>query len=217
LSPDDADVTDKKLYLAVVGADNITIEVADTISATTYNPEKSDTVAPFSTDGVAATAFILGAGIDSQTTADDTGVASFTFYGVLNSYADWVASDVKVTAAYTLAALRPGTYTALFAETVGVNQVAAAVTGYTTSGNLTYVKASQASGWNIPFTLAGASTSGLVVKINTSTLVLNTDYTISGNVIAFTPARIALMNSGISRTLTITVGGQDYARNLIVT
>lgn len=123
LSPDDDTVTDKKLYMAVIGAKTISDNTGATVAFDT-DLTQAKTVVPFdAATGKAEMDFALKASPDgtAAVTGDD-GVAAFTYYGVLNSYAAWKDNDVVVTADYDFKALRPATYTTAADAAVGVNQ-----------------------------------------------------------------------------------------------
>jgi hypothetical protein len=160
LSPDDDTVTAKKLYFAALGAKEISDNTATTV---TFDKEDvPETLAPFSAAGkTAAMSFVLKAGNGSAPASGTGGVAAFTFYGVLNSYADWQDGDVSVEAAYTLSALRPDTYTTLSDSAVGVNQIATAPGG----GNVI----------TADITLAATGTSGAPNSADIGKTVANTN------------------------------------------
>jgi hypothetical protein len=127
LKKDDINATDKDIYFGFLGADSITegATFADIVanSEATFDATK-DTLVPFSAssargadDGGATIAFALAsAKATLPGTADamadgGKGSAAFQFYGELNTYADWKASDIQVTGAFTLTPLRATTYT----------------------------------------------------------------------------------------------------------
>ena len=135
LEKDDTSVTDKEIFFAALGASTVTpgtLTFAATTGASfTYNAANAPFV-PFvpASDGATAVGnvrFALGAATESDpgTSGLDTlaaanrGLASFQFYGELNTYAEWLASDVKVSGAYTLTPLRATTFTNYGAATGG--------------------------------------------------------------------------------------------------
>jgi hypothetical protein len=123
LAPDDNTVDDKDIYFAALGAKTITV-AGNAITATVFDPTvQTGELAPFDTSGNGAIAFALKEG-DGTVFADNKSTAAFTFYGVLNSYADWADNDLTISAEYAFSPLREDTYDTLSAASFGVNQVA---------------------------------------------------------------------------------------------
>ncbi len=218
LSPDDETVTDKKLYLAVLGAS--TFEVA-TASTTTFDAETDGTLVPFVASGTSAfgaeVAFALEAGDGTNPADGNGGVAAFTFYGVLNSYADWQDNDVVINCEYLLSPLRPKTYETTAASTVGVNQIPAAGSGEGNGGGTTtpwyeagttWTGALPATGQNsvIPFDARGGqvmvkSSGGNDQAVNSVWTYDNTNKTVT-----IMASKLNAANAGYSMIIAVTGG-----------
>jgi len=233
LSPDDDTVTTKKAYLAVIGAKSVD---DNTVANPQYDITSDGTLVPFSTDGKASTAFVLANSTDGTNVAAGTvGVASFTFYGVLNSYAKWEDKDITISADYTLTALRPTTYTTLAGTAKGVNQLPAAVTAVGFTGALfNSANALESKPFNIskagsgdvtvPFYLGTGSGALTVTGMTTGSgtaYTVNTDYTSTGGVITIKSARAATFRAlaqDATTTTKITLSnGKTYILNWKVT
>jgi uncharacterized protein YjdB len=157
LKPYDTNVTTKQLYFGALGATGITVGDLDfdyvlgeedgTDPVGTYNASKSALLTAFDTaTSKAAIAFALDKATDSAdegTAADalaaaNKGVATFQFYGKMNTYAAWAAADITIAGAYTLTALSATTYTNYTPDFLadGLNQIKVTVplTGITVTG-----------------------------------------------------------------------------------
>jgi hypothetical protein len=210
LSPDDDSVIDKKLYFAVLGAKTLAA-TANTVSAVAYDKTEAGTLVPFGTDGKASAGFVLAASSDG-TEVLAPGMGSFTFYGVLNTYADWEAGDVKVTAAYTLVALRPATYTALSTAAVGANKTQLASTssvlgfiGESVPTTKTITKASITdTQLSIPFNFGDKTITSIKLPSGTSLAVDQYEKTVGA--LVFSASRTtALKGLTVNVTYTITL------------
>jgi hypothetical protein len=164
LKKDDISATVKDIYFGLLGATSITqgATFTDIIanSTATFAADK-DTLVPFSAssargedDGTGTIAFALAAatattpGTADALAAGGKGIAAFQFYGELNTYAAWAASDIQVAGNYTLVPLRDTTYTTTLTSADycadGVNQllnglkVDATIAGATGNASITY-------------------------------------------------------------------------------
>jgi hypothetical protein len=100
--------TAKKLALGII---------ASKTTAGTYDKTEAGTINYF-TGAVGSEAVSVGFKLD-----EDGGSAAetkFAFYGVLNAYAPWAASDVKVSGVYLLKALSTQTPVTIVTDTVGL-------------------------------------------------------------------------------------------------
>jgi len=132
-----ATTTLKQAYFGIVGAATASmtgLTFADTAGGSfTYDPKAAGTLNPFvwdDDDGEAGIEFILGRatslvpGTAVDTLATGTkGVASFNFYGELNTMQVWAVSDIQLSGVYKLAGVLPLPYAVIDATTVGVNQI----------------------------------------------------------------------------------------------
>jgi hypothetical protein len=237
LSPDDGDVTTKQLYFAAVGANSATDNAGNGLS---YDADAADGIqfasgalAPFNAgDAKASIAFALEKGIGTGPAASGSGgVAAFTFYGVLNSYAAWAANDVRVTANYTLTPLRPATYTEYIGDKIGLNQIPTASSriGFTdnaaSSDGKALTVAFKQSDALAPITFGfNAGAGGTVTEIKTSSNVVwvkDTDYTVNtaDKTITITTTRLNTYKTSSTglKPLTITVAGGDGAGTYTLT
>jgi hypothetical protein len=123
LERDDISEKSKKAFFAAVTAQTITTApslVADDLftgMAFGYGTEHADgIIMPFysflggADEGISEFQFALGGATATNLASSNQGIASFTFYGQLNTYANWAANDITVSAAYTLTGLRSTTY-----------------------------------------------------------------------------------------------------------
>jgi hypothetical protein len=247
LALDNKAITDKNAYVAVVGAAKVTTVdgtgeggIVYDADATSDGLQLADGVtAPFvtvETDTTAAVEFILAAGTgDAAATPVESvasGVAAFTFYGELNSYADWEADDIAISATYTLNGIRPSAYTTKSATLVGANQVPtgtanpsnpSAVLGWTagTAAAATYggtevvvdVSDNSATGYALPFQTAGNEVTNL--KFGSSNATGAQWEVTQEGLLKLTGARITGWATG-SKTLTFDCGEKTWTITISV-
>lgn len=131
LTPDLLVGATKDAYFAVLGASAVAVAENDGLTfadpsggATfSYDPTLAGTLVPFdATDAEANLKILLGAAtgepVDTLATAN-AGVSSFQFYAELNTYAGWVANDIKIEGSYNLQGIKASDYTAPSADTEG--------------------------------------------------------------------------------------------------
>jgi hypothetical protein len=155
----------KDIYFGFLGANSISegTTFTDVVagSTATFVDTDKDTLVPFSAssargadDGAGTISFALASakatvpGTADAMADNGKGSAAFQFYGELNTYANWQASDIQVTGAFTLIPLRSSTYsdtlTAADYCSDGVNQlkntdaVDATIAGSTGNANVSY-------------------------------------------------------------------------------
>jgi hypothetical protein len=129
LAKDDASVTDKRLFFAMLGADTLTAGDLSFSNTAQHNADGvydplEDTLVPFDpVSKKAGISFALAAASESfpdggydTLAAGDKGVGAFQFYAEVNTYAPWAKGDVSVTGYYSLTPLREPTYARYFAE-----------------------------------------------------------------------------------------------------
>ena len=168
-------VAAKSGYFGILGAASLagTPTFADaTIGTYTYNPATAGTLIPFdwtANVGEAGIEFMLGAatsGPDALAAANK-GVASFNFYGELNTLAIWATTDLQMTGTYTLAGILPAPYTAAAAGTIGVNQLSGAALGFAGAdpsvGTLTVARGASAE---VDFNYGNNTMTEFVLRVN---------------------------------------------------
>jgi len=178
LAKDDTAVTDKEIYFAALSAATVTPgtldfatavdypAVAASNAAFTYNftpaagADRLALLVPDLTDDFKAAGgikFALGAATGDPLdtlAASNAGVASFQFYGELNTYADWEADDIAITGRYTLTATRTTTYANYLAD---VDPLTAGVQNAFVPSSLNMLKpAAVVSGYDFIFRSPGA-------------------------------------------------------------
>jgi hypothetical protein len=229
-----ADVA-KDIYFGLLGASDVT---ASTLAYSTipgdaeftYDKSEEGTLTAFGSDGKASIEFSLGAATDSALANGDAGVASYTFYAELNTYADWKAGDLDVTADYTFIALKESDVPDS-ANIAGLNVVKSASTPNapttpTTAGFYTPGSTSTTAAANIPVTFPNSApvtidfwfngaTSGAVVtgwqsNAPSSGVLAAVHFNYSANTITVDAGVI----STAARTLTFTFDGTTYTAAL---
>jgi hypothetical protein len=230
----------KNAYFGVLGATSVARGVLNYsnipgAAAVTYTKDTAGTLNVFNPQSKKASlrfALAAATGNDDKTATqsilatDDKGVASYTLYAELNTYADWTAGDLSVAGVYTLVPVlvadvpAPEDIVGLNVVKTGPSEPGWAQTGASASaplngGIFTVDKsdAQTAGGYTIPFNFVGETPSN--VQWNGSTAPTdNSAYTFSAGTLKIVYSKFSSLTAGTTRAVAFTVDSKTFTCTL---